>query len=60
VTDQRLAAPVHRDEGEQTMLDLVPFAGAGWQVGDGYLQAGTENEYNELLAEVTRRAEHAE
>ncbi len=42
------------------MLDLVPFAGAGWQVGDGYLQAGTENEYNELLAEVTRRAEHAE
>ena len=31
---QRLAAPVDRDEREQTMLDLVPFAGARRQVTD--------------------------
>src|SRR5690242_16758578 len=34
MTDQRLAPPVHGDEGEQAMLDLVPFAGARRQVGD--------------------------
>jgi hypothetical protein len=27
--DQRLAAPVLGDEGEEPMLDVVPFAGAG-------------------------------
>src|SRR4051812_2681504 len=32
VADQRRGAPVHADEGEQAMLDLVPLAGAGWQV----------------------------
>jgi hypothetical protein len=31
---ERLATPVDRDEREETMLDLVPFAGAGWQVAD--------------------------
>ena len=31
--EQRLAAPVLRDEGEQAMLDAVPFAGSGgWWV----------------------------
>jgi hypothetical protein len=29
MADQRLSAPVAGDEGEQAMLDLVPFAGAG-------------------------------
>jgi hypothetical protein len=28
VADERLATSVHGDEGEQAMLDLVPFAGA--------------------------------
>ena len=27
VTHERFAAPVLRDEGEQTMLDFIPFAG---------------------------------
>ena len=37
VADQRLGAPVHGYEGEQLVLDAVPFAGAGWQMvhGDG-------------------------
>src|SRR3954447_17403808 len=34
VADQRRGAPVHADEGEQAMLDLVPLAGAGRQVVD--------------------------
>ena len=33
-TDQGLAAPIHGDIGEQTMLDAVPFAGAGRIVAD--------------------------
>ena len=40
VTDQRLAAPVLRDVGEQSMLDAVPLGGAGRQVGHRYFQAG--------------------
>jgi hypothetical protein len=32
VADQRLATPFHGDEGEQSMLDPVPHAGAGWQM----------------------------
>ena len=35
VTDERLAAPVAGDEGEQAVLDAVPFAGAGRQVANG-------------------------
>src|ERR1039458_4101541 len=30
-TDQRFAAPVLSDEGEQSVLDLVPLAGAWWK-----------------------------
>ena len=37
ITDQRLAPPVLRDEREQLMLDLVPFAGAWRQMTDGDL-----------------------
>lgn len=33
VADQRLAAPVLGNEGEQPMLYFIPFAGAWWQVG---------------------------
>lgn len=33
MASQRLAAPIDRDEREQAMLDLVPFADAG-QVAD--------------------------
>src|SRR5215217_8242 len=32
MADERLAAPVAGDEREQAMLDLVPLAGARWQV----------------------------
>jgi len=38
--DQRLATPVLRDEGEELMLDAVPFAGAGRVVGDGDGETG--------------------
>src|SRR3954462_1037549 len=37
---QRLAAPVLGDEREQSMLDAVPLAGPGRQVGDGDRQPG--------------------
>jgi len=30
MADERLAAPVLADVGEQSVLDAVPFAGAGW------------------------------
>src|SRR5664280_1043269 len=36
--DERLPAPVHRDVGEQAMLDPVPFAGPGRQVADSDLK----------------------
>ena len=39
MTDQRLASPVLADEGEQTVLDLVPFAGARWEVADRNLES---------------------
>src|SRR5258708_14964480 len=32
IAAQRFASPVDRGEREETVLDLVPFAGAGWQV----------------------------
>lgn len=35
VADQRFAAPVLRDEGEEPMLDAVPFAGTGRVMSDG-------------------------
>ena len=40
VTDQRLAAPVHADVGEQAVLDFVPLARAGRKMmhGDGHAQ----------------------
>src|SRR5664279_2971427 len=38
-TDQGLATPVLRDEGEQSMLDLVPLAGARRKVTDRDAQA---------------------
>src|ERR1700716_3177137 len=34
VTPQRLSPPIHRNEREQTMLDLVPLARAGWQMAN--------------------------
>ena len=30
VTGQGSAAPVHRDVGEQSVLDFIPLAGSGW------------------------------
>ena len=33
--EQRLALPVLRDEGEESMLDLVPLARSGWKMADG-------------------------
>jgi hypothetical protein len=40
VSDQWLAAPVHGDEGEQAMLDFIPLAGPGRQMGHCDFQAG--------------------
>ena len=40
MADERLAAPVLRNVGEQAMLDPVPFAGAGRQVGHRHGEAG--------------------
>src|SRR4051794_33465421 len=34
MADERLAAPILRDEREQAVLDLVPLAGAGRQMTD--------------------------
>src|ERR1700733_7298476 len=48
VADQRLAAPVHGDEGEQAMFDLVPLAGTRRQVGHGHFQAGLVGKALEL------------
>ena len=42
--EQRLAAPVLGDEGEQAVLDAVPFAGAGRVMGDGDGQPGSVGE----------------
>jgi hypothetical protein len=36
VADERFAAPVLGDVGKEAVLDAVPFAGAGRQMGDGY------------------------
>src|ERR1700759_4887065 len=38
MADQRLAAPIHGDEGEQAVLDFVPFAGARRQVSHRHRQ----------------------
>src|SRR3954453_3540138 len=40
MADERLAAPVLRNVGEQAMLNPVPFAGAGRQVGHRHGEAG--------------------
>ena len=40
VIPQRLAPPVRRNERKEPMLDLIPFAGAGWKVADGQRQPG--------------------
>jgi hypothetical protein len=40
VADERFAAPVLGDIGKEAVLDAVPFAGAGRQMGDGYNEAG--------------------
>src|SRR5689334_12844222 len=39
MADQWFATPVHGDEGEQAVLNPVPLAGAGRQVGHRYVQA---------------------
>jgi len=36
VADQRFAAPVLGDVGKEAVLDAVPLAGTGGQLGDGY------------------------
>ena len=37
IADQRLAAPILGDEREQPMFDLVPLAGARWDMADSDL-----------------------
>src|SRR6266704_6846025 len=48
VAGQRPAAPVHRDVGEQPVLDLVPLGGAGREVADGDLQPGLGGQRRKL------------
>ena len=40
MADEWFATPVLADEREQTVFDLVPFAGAGWKVTDRDFQPG--------------------
>src|SRR5216684_1893615 len=40
VADEWLATPVLADKREQTVFDLVPLAGAGWEVTDRDFQSG--------------------
>src|SRR5207253_10321571 len=48
VTGQRPSSPVHRDVGEQPVLDFVPFAGAWRQVAHGDRQAGGAGQGGQL------------
>ena len=48
VTDQGASTPVHGDEREQSVLDLVPFARAGWKVVHLNVQPGLLGEPTEL------------
>src|ERR1039457_3039224 len=48
VGGERATAPVHRDEAEQPVLDLVPLRGAGRVVTDRDLEAGLLGELGEL------------
>lgn len=48
VAGQRAPSPVHRDVREQPVFDLVPFAGAGWEVADGDGPADLSGEPCEL------------
>jgi len=41
---QRLAAPVHRDEREQAVLNLVPLGSPWWEVADLELKLGVIGE----------------
>ena len=40
-------------KGEQAVLDLVPLAGAGWQMGQRDLQAGLIGEALQFAASIT-------
>ena len=40
MADERFAAPVLGDEGEEAVLDFIPLAGAGWQMSGGDGEAG--------------------
>ena len=52
---QRLPPPVLSDIREQTMFDLVPFAGAGRQMTDRYLQTGLVGQFLHEVVPVMRR-----
>ena len=49
VAGQGSPAPVHRDVGEQPMLDFIPFRGAGWEVADGDGEAGGVGQRGQLF-----------
>src|SRR3982751_921298 len=48
MADERFAAPVLGDVGEQSVLDAVPFAGAGRQMDDRHGEAGLVGEALQL------------
>src|SRR5581483_10583046 len=47
VADEGFTAPVLADEGEQAVLDLVPFAGAGRKVAHG-------NRHSQLVSKLLK------
>src|SRR6266550_9060272 len=46
---QRPSPPVDGDSGEEPVLDLVPFAGAGWVMADRDLKAGGSGQLGEFV-----------
>ena len=58
VTDQRFATPVLGDEGEQTMFDTVPFAGARRQMRNRDGQTGLIGQRLQLPSSTDVPAHH--
>ena len=55
---QGLPSPVLADEGEQTMFDLVPFAGARRQMANKNFNPGFVGEFLQVLTSIAARESH--
>src|SRR5690606_25852665 len=40
MAEERPSSPVHGDVREQAVFDLVPLAGAGWEMTDRHVESG--------------------